>query len=65
MDAYLNALEKHEPALVPVAAHYRYTENGAEIPLGEALWNRLAGRYQGGIAPYRRVSVCTRRHLLV
>jgi hypothetical protein len=38
MDAYLNALEKHNSSLVPVAAHYRYTENGAQIQLGDALW---------------------------
>src|SRR5665213_3631327 len=38
MDAYLGAMEKHNPSLVPVAAHYRYTENGAQLKLGEALW---------------------------
>ncbi len=38
MDTYLDALSKHDPSLVPVAAHYRYTENGAQISLGEALW---------------------------
>ena len=31
MDTYLDALSKHDPSLVPVAAHYRYTENGAQI----------------------------------
>jgi hypothetical protein len=38
MNAYLQALAKHDPTAVPVAAHYRYTENGAQISLGEALW---------------------------
>src|SRR6202046_4279235 len=38
MDTYLDALSKHDPSLVPVAAQYRYTENGAQISLGEALW---------------------------
>jgi hypothetical protein len=38
MDAYLQALAKHDPSAVPVGAHYRYTENGARIALGEALW---------------------------
>jgi len=62
MDAYLNALARHDPARVPVAAHYRYTENGAELTLGEALWvtfNRY-GAYRhdvydpqsGGVASY-------------
>ena len=65
MDAYLNALEKHDSSLVPVAAHYRYTENGAEIPLGEALWVTFNsyGKYRhdvydtetGGVASYLSV----------
>jgi hypothetical protein len=47
---------------VPTAAHYRYTENGAQITLGEALWvtfNRfgayrhdVADTQTGGIASY-------------
>lgn len=62
MDAYLDALAKHDPALVPAAAHYRYTENGAQLRLGEALWVTFNayGRYRhdvadplsGGIASY-------------
>jgi hypothetical protein len=62
MDVYLDALAKHDPALVPTAAHYRFTENGAAIPLGEALWITFDsyGKYRhdvadpttGGIASY-------------
>jgi hypothetical protein len=62
MDTYLDALSKHDPSLVPVAAHYRYTENGAQIPLGEALWVTFNsyGKYRhdvydpetGGVATY-------------
>jgi hypothetical protein len=62
MDAYLDALKKHDPSLVPVAAHYRYTENGARISLGEALWVTFNsyGKYRhdiydpqtGGVASY-------------
>jgi hypothetical protein len=62
MDTYLDALAKHDPSLVPVAAHYRYTENGAQISLGEALWVTFNsyGKYRhdisepgtGGIATY-------------
>src|SRR3984885_12405473 len=62
MDTYLDALSKHDPSLVPVAAHYRYTENGAQITLGEALWVTFNsyGKYRhdvydpqtGGVATY-------------
>jgi hypothetical protein len=62
MDAYLQALAKHDPTAVPVAAHYRYTENGAQLSLGEALWVTFNsyGRYRhdvfdprtGGVASY-------------
>jgi hypothetical protein len=62
MDTYLDALSKHDPSLVPVAQHYRYTENGAQISLGEALWVTFNsyGKYRhdvfdtetGGIATY-------------
>jgi hypothetical protein len=39
VDGYLDALAAHEPARVPVAATYRYTENGRVITLGEGFWN--------------------------
>lgn len=63
MDAYLAALEKHDASSLPLAAHYRYTENGAVLALGrEGLWvtfNRY-GPYRhdvfdpstGGVATY-------------
>ncbi len=38
MDAYLNALVAHDPSRVPVAKNYRYTENRADVRLGEAVW---------------------------
>lgn len=39
MDGYLQALAKHDASSLPLAAHYRYTENGADLELGhEALW---------------------------
>jgi hypothetical protein len=62
MDTYLDALSKHDPTLVPVAADYRYTENGAQIAIGDALWVTFNsyGKYRhdvydtetGGIATY-------------
>jgi hypothetical protein len=63
MDAYLQALQRHDPSPLPLAAHYRYTENGAVLSLGrEGLWvtfNRY-GPYRhdvfdqttGGVATY-------------
>lgn len=63
MDAYLSALEKHDASRLPLAAHVRYTENGAVLALGrEGLWvtfNRY-GPYRhdvfdpstGGVATY-------------
>ena len=66
MDTYLDALGKHDPSLVPTAAHYRYTENGAQITLGEALWVTFNsyGKYRhdvsdpetGGIATYLSIT---------
>jgi hypothetical protein len=66
MDAYLNGLDKHDPSLVPVAAHYRYTENGAQIQLGDALWVTFNsyGKYRhdvydiqtGGVASYLSIT---------
>jgi len=65
MDTYLHALAAHDPRGVPVAAHYRYTENGAQLALGEALWVTFNsyGPYRhdvfdpetGGVASYLSV----------
>lgn len=62
MDTYLDALGKHDPSKLPLAAHYRYTENAAHIALGEALWVTFNayGKYRhdvfdpqtGGVASY-------------
>jgi hypothetical protein len=63
MDRYLQALEKHDSAALPLAAHYRYTENGAALVLGsEGLWATFNsyGKYRhdafdvqtGGVASY-------------
>ena len=61
MDTYLDALGKHDPSLVPTAPHYRYTENGAQIPLGEALWvtfNSL-GKYRHDVADPQTGGIAT------
>ena len=38
IDTYIDALSHHDPARLPVTANVRFTENGAQVPLGEALW---------------------------
>jgi hypothetical protein len=38
MDQYLQALASHDPSPLPVAPKVRFTEDGVQIPLGEALW---------------------------
>jgi hypothetical protein len=62
VDRYLQALQAHDPKRLPLAGHVRFTENGVQIPLGEALWrtfNKLGGyRHDfydpdtGGVASY-------------
>jgi hypothetical protein len=37
-DDYLAALAKHDPAGVPLAASYKFTENTGHIQAGEGLW---------------------------
>ncbi len=38
IDQYVDALAHHDPGRLSVAANVRFTENGAQVPLGEALW---------------------------
>lgn len=38
VDTYMDALSHHDPSRLPLASGARFTENGAEVPLGEALW---------------------------
>lgn len=37
-DQYQAALVKHSPAGLPLARGVRFTENAAEIPIGDGLW---------------------------
>ena len=48
VDKYLAALTAHDPSKLPVAENVRFTENGQELPLGEALWvtNTGLGTYK-------------------
>ena len=63
MDAYLQALARHDSSSLPVAKSVRYTENGAELELGkDGLWVTFNayGTYRhdvfdpstGGVATY-------------
>jgi hypothetical protein len=64
-ERFLNALVNRQPSRVPLAPHVRYTENGAELAIGDALWatadalgeNRLifADPASGGIQLYAAV----------
>lgn len=38
IDQYMDALSHHDPSRLVAAANVRFTENGAQVPLGEALW---------------------------
>jgi hypothetical protein len=38
VDSYLDAMAKHDPSKLPVAASVRFTENGKELKLGEGFW---------------------------
>jgi hypothetical protein len=35
---YLDALVAHDPSRIPIAGNVKFTENGQELPVGEALW---------------------------
>src|SRR4051812_45568954 len=38
MDRYIEALSHHDASRLPVARKVRFTEQGAELALGEGLW---------------------------
>ncbi len=37
-DRYIEAMVKHDPSSVPLAADVKFTENGVELKVGDALW---------------------------
>jgi hypothetical protein len=43
MQDYLAALVKHDPKAVPFADEVKFTENTANIPVGEGLWVTASG----------------------
>ena len=48
VERYLDALVKHDPSAVPLAATARYTENGQRLTVGDGLWRsvRSKGKYR-------------------
>ncbi len=47
VDSYLDAMAKHDPSKLPVAANAKFTENGRELKLGEGFWKTAgASRYR-------------------
>jgi len=38
VDSYLDAMAKHDPSKLPVAATVKFTENGRPLKLGEGFW---------------------------
>src|SRR3984885_3276136 len=38
VDSYLDAMAKHDPSKLPVAASVKFTENGKALKLGEGFW---------------------------
>ena len=42
-DGYLKALVAHDPKLLSLDEHVRFTENGQELQLGDGFWNTASG----------------------
>ncbi len=38
VDRYIDAIVKHDPSSVPLAEDVKFTENGVELKVGDALW---------------------------
>jgi len=44
VDQYLDAMAAGDPSMVPLTDDFRMTENGQQLPLGDALWKTMVGR---------------------
>ena len=42
-DRYINAMVAHDPSSVPLADTVKFTENGVELNVGDALWATASG----------------------
>ncbi len=48
VDRYLDALGAHDPARLPIAPNFRFSENTQVLPLGTGLWRTVRGVHPGG-----------------
>lgn len=48
VDCYVDALGAHEPHRLPIAPHFRFSENAQALPLGSGLWRTIRGVHPGG-----------------
>ncbi len=44
VDRYLDALIRHDPALVPLTKNVKFTENGQRLEPGDGLWRTMAAK---------------------
>lgn len=49
LDQYLKALAAHQPAGLPLAASYKYSENNVFLKVGDGLWNTITALGPDGI----------------
>lgn len=49
LDQYLKALTAHKPAGLPLAANYKFSENGVFLRVGDGLWNTITAMGTGGV----------------
>jgi hypothetical protein len=54
VDSYLDAMAKHDPSTLPVAASVKFTENGKALKLGEGFWKTA------GASTYRLYALDTK-----
>lgn len=49
LDQYLKALAAHNPAGLPLAANYKFSENDVFLKVGDGLWNTITALGSGGV----------------
>ncbi|SRR5579875_1865 len=49
LDKYLTALKAHNPAGLPLAADYKFSENNVFLKVGDGLWNTITALGPGGV----------------
>lgn len=49
LDKYLKALTAHNPAGLPLAENYKFSENNVFLKVGDGLWNTITAMGTGGV----------------